>query len=420
MRIKMSSLISLGITILLIIEYRMFNLFKIPSTLESVWSSNSHILLLAVALILLLLTYHIDKSIFKECSFTTRYLKVLLLSLLLIVSFSMVYYRGQHLINQFNVCTDFLLVICAYPCFVTIIRKGSIDNFLGILNLIIVAFCVLLIIQHVLLNINGIVFLEGVNRAALRNDTVRMSVGSMGSFFLLYNFDVWYKNKNRFVIKNIVFFIIELYCVVFISQTRMSMFACALGIVASIWVNNTTRNKIFKGLSIIILCTVILIVSGALEFLMETFSIESYSDNAARFGAYTYYSRAFLNNPIFAQGFITNLDYSIVKYGSMGIYYYVDVGIIGLLAQVGIFIIPIFIWPVIRWGKEIIKILNNREYRSKYGFLVVMFTYLIATTFTLIITDTARSFLYPFYFAIFEYFTFITKRKIGSQLSKTI
>ena len=79
-----------------------------------------------------------------------------------------------------------------------------------------------------------------------------------------------------------------------------------------------------------------------------------------------------------------------------------DVGIVGQLAKIGIFFIPIYI----AYCGRIIYILSKLKRlisHNQYVWHLTLTTYVIVTSFTLIIFDQDRFLLYPFILAICEF-----------------
>ena len=116
--------------------------------------------------------------------------------------------------------------------------------------------------------------------------------------------------------------------------------------------DGSSKKKIIALLAILV-GIIILFGSGIVTKFLNSFSStgEFGGSSIARLGAYKYYWKCFLENPIFANGFVGDENYYDIVHGASGIYYqtvyvrffYDDVGIVGQLALLGIFIIGIYI-----------------------------------------------------------------------------
>lgn len=399
--IKYTTLLKFYIIVMFFIGYHAFRLIEIPHPLSTIWSTDGFpVLLVLVTILITLLVINHNKKAISQQKIFFRYFVAMLLSLFIISTYSMIVYDGQHLKNVLAIWSDYLLVLCSVPMFEYIIRKNDVELF-DLLNMLATIYMILIFIQHIIFNMGGGPFLYGIGLGNIRNGSVRIPSGSFGGFAAIYTFDKIYRKKYKHFFLNLFCLAIDIYDIVFVTQTRVSIVVCIICMLVSILIYGTNISKLLKSFILITCAALLLYSTGAFDFFISTFSDKSYSDNVARFGAYAYYWKSFIKNPIFAQGFITNLQYANIKYGPFLNYYYVDVGFIGLLAQTGIFSIVLLVWPMIRWGKICIRIFLNSIERQRYGFYIVLFVYLMTTLVSLSILDTGRSFLFPLYFAVF-------------------
>ncbi len=117
-----------------------------------------------------------------------------------------------------------------------------------------------------------------------------------------------------------------------------------------------------------------------------------------------------MSNPIFANGFVGDENYYDIVHGASGVYYqtvlvryfYDDVGIVGQLALLGIFLIGIYIWPLVRIVKIAFRSCRNRTF-SDGKYVMAIVCYLLCTTPTLIVLDAGRVIAFPIILATVEY-----------------
>jgi len=404
LKFSSSSMLVFIFIIIALLETRLFGLVKIPKVLSGVWSVNNWTFVFSVMVVVTIFQVIKKPSIWNESGFIKNYFLLLMVSLIIIVVYSMLKYENQNIIYVLYSCSDFLSVFFALFILHIMKKKGDFKIIFNVLYIFATIISSLCIAQSYIYSIGGPIFLQGATGAIMRNNNLRISLGSFQMISTVYALYKCYGISNRNKIVSTIVFIINFFALLYVGQTRMQIIAASLGciIVMMIYTNTPKRSLIvcIFGLSAMIF----LVLSGTLSGFFGTFSDEGISDNIARFGSFSFYWQHFLQNPFICFGFIVNPSYFSLKYGPPGNYYYVDVGIVGLLAQTGLFTIIIYIWPVIHWGKECINILKNKVYRNKYGFLVAMFALVIVTTPTLIITDSGRSFMWPIFFATFEYF----------------
>ena len=403
MKIKINSkrqLYSLLLILSYFVETCCFRLLPIPQSMQKIWGPDRHFFLLLIGIIFCGFFYTRNTRIFKECSFTTRYITGLIVCLMLLNIYSVARYSNQNmstiLINE----VDYLLVIFSYQ-FYYFMKKYGVDSFFKILNIPVVIYALLTFAQQMIYKFYGIVFLQDINLMVVRNDALRLSVGSLCAFWSLYNFyRIVNRNKNKFFY-HLLSFLIESAALIFVNATRALIFAYAVCLLLALLLNGDSTKHSIRLFLLFITIGVLAVSSGFLDYFITSFSIESFSDNEARLGAFIYYWNEFLRSPIFGDGFIVNSSYYTIKYGPLLNFYYVDVGIIGALGEIGIFSLFIVIYPLVHWIRVYKHAMNNGN-RSQYGLFLVAICYVIFTLPTLLITNNGRSFLFPVFFAMFE------------------
>jgi hypothetical protein len=202
-------------------------------------------------------------------------------------------------------------------------------------------------------------------------------------------------NAYRAIVKKskkaIPLMILGLVCLVFIEETRVAE-AIVLSIIVLCWLlSNDSDLKRIIAVMVLAVAVVLAFSLGLDEMILSSFSIEG--DNAgstiARLYAIGYFWDCFMQNPLFGFSLIND---STIANGPLGIAWISDVGIIGQLARLGLFIIPIFM-PIII---HIFRMSFNKEIGKETRILIIItFLYLLFTTGTLMILDAERAIFAP-------------------------
>jgi hypothetical protein len=130
-----------------------------------------------------------------------------------------------------------------------------------------------------------------------------------------------------------------------------------------------------------------------------------------RVDAIKYYLERFVSSLFLGDGFTSDLFYPEIQHGSAGQFFYSDVGIFGLIAEIGIASIWFYLLPLFR-AVGTVRIIFKKKLQRDYAFYIGLVIYLLGTSITLIVTDSFRAMAYPLVFAISEYTRWnITKRK---------
>ena len=130
---------------------------------------------------------------------------------------------------------------------------------------------------------------------------------------------------------------------------------------------------------------------GIDDVILESFSItgDKGSSTIARLNSVAYYTECFIQNPFCGFGF-TN-DASIIN-GPTGYSWPSDVGLIGQLAKIGLFVIPIYFVIIIRFLFIFFDKQISHECKMLAGINLI---YLIMSSGSLIILDSERAILTP-------------------------
>lgn len=239
-----------------------------------------------------------------------------------------------------------------------------------------------------------------------RNNRLRLwDLSSMEGFAALWSFyNILYSNKNR--IKHFIFLLIIFISLFYVEQTRMMQIAIILSMIV-MYIMKDARHKKQLVLRIVlsIVMFLLFIFTGWWQELSMLFSVNGrYGfSTTVRFDEIDYTLSLIRENPIFGTGLVTaETSEHVDFYEGHGLFNYTDIGIIGLVAQIGIASIFVYILPMIRFLYILIK---TRKFKNEepYSYLLGIYIYLVITSISLIITNNKRIFAWPFCLAFYEY-----------------
>lgn len=391
---KINTIYTLVIILLVLMDCNFFYFVKPPSNLSRFWGTYAKFLLVAIAVLLF-----VWSNAWKNTHvFLKRYFIGLTISFVAISGISVLVYDGERFYNHLFVYGGVFLVILAFPLLKFFRRQEGYEAFLSILNIISFIIYMLFVGESFLYKSSGHMILNVGH--GVRNGNLRMGLSSISNVMVLYNFCKVFCSKAPKKYFNIIQLVLGLYCVFVIQQTRAYYICFCVCFTVVLLLTSENRLKTLRNIGVIIGVVIIVVHSGILSQFLDTFSETSAeaAGNIARSGAFSYFWNEFFRNPLWGHGFLTLDSNLTIKTGSTHLYYYADTGIIGLLAQMGLFIIPVYIWPMVHWGRNVLRNLKSID-----PFLVSLYCYLLSTTPTLICTNPERVMLMPLCFALFAY-----------------
>ncbi len=405
-KISFITIIVLIYTIYILLDYHFFYMVDY----WPIFKGNSLCFLISITGMLIWLIANIKRG--KYIPQKIRWMNILcfaaLIDWMMLCFFSIVKYSSQPASVTIVQHISLLYIIWTIPIYYCLQKGKGIKGLFSIINVICAIWYLLLIIQFFAwIGGKHLIFYENaIPTIKTRGHGIRLGLGSFGNIAILYNFDKIFKASYlKEKIKHMILVSIGLFCLVFVQQTR-SLLAIVLLCVAFNLFLNSKKFSAKIGAAILVLVFIsILTYSGAIGRFMFSFSdlsAESYGKKI-RVEEIKYYLECFINNPIFGNGFTNYQFYPMVEYKQIVPYsfYYSDVGIFGLLAEIGMGTIFFYLIPVVRSikiGKKAYKTNKN-----KYSFFITFSVYIILTSFTLIVTDTFRAISYPVYLAFALY-----------------
>ena len=251
----------------------------------------------------------------------------------------------------------------------------------------------------------------------LLNGTLRISLSWIGNLMILYNFHMFYKDtkdKQTNKVKHFVLFAIGFVELIVISRVRGTTLAVTIGILVLIFADRSTQKTMMKKMLIVVILLCGFFGTDIVSNFLDSFSLDAtraYS-TTARLYAIDFYWSAFLKNPLFGIGFADGTVNATVVHGD-GRANVSDVGIFAQIAKYGIFILPVYILPLIHSGKRIAIIwkMNYVENRQLY---LALFMYVLVSSISLVSIDHFRMLQWPIFLVTIEmaYWSSINRIKI--------
>lgn len=409
LKIKSTNIIWVIFVVIAILSYHTFYLFSYPT--EYLYGAKFRIIVATLGVIIyFFMSIKNIKKFNKNMIYLSNYLWLVILSIFLTSLYSIFKYKNQTVIDTIGISFRFLWVLWSFPILYYMNKKKNGRNkFLDTLNIISFIWLIVIAFQAMSFLLTGMLlfdFLEYFSGISmLRSGRIRIGLESLGNFFLLYNTLQLIDGCNS-KYKTIFY---RVYCVIgwillfFVQQTRAFTIICIFCLFIICIYNNNLDKKRLLFINLLFLSIILLVYNGVIEHFFNGFSItgEHANSTVSRLEGMQYYWKSFLENPIWAQGFPHISYYFSIIRGPYGKYYLDDIGFFGTIAQLGIFIIIVYVIPILRIIYIFIKQKKNLTYLEKKLMLLIII-YLVSTSFTLIITDSQRILLWPVLIALCE------------------
>ena len=400
MKIKGISIIQLLVTAIIVIKMRFFyigidtNLNMIP------------VLMIASYLLCYVLCKQSMYIISIRMIFIRRYTRIVLLSTAILFVFTIIAFPDQSISSTVIGALPYLSIILVYPFICIMLTYGD-DHLLKLFNSIAVLWYGILIVQSVVYLFSRRILLTTPWLSTRFNGFMRINLYDYGSVMILYNFCKLYSFSSSRIKKivHFIFFIMGLFSLIFVGQTRgfyVSILGCLLIII--LYSGRNQHNRFVRNMFLISIGVLIVLSSGMIPSVFSSFDLvgEHGMSTSYRMYGYNYYWNYFLNHPIFGMGFAFGGNYPSIVRGPMGWAASTDVGFVGQLGKIGIFIVPIYVGMCSRLLYIIVK-MRNIISRNEWVLYLSMFFYVILTSFSLIVLDYDRCLFYSSIIALFEY-----------------
>lgn len=411
MKIKISKLIYWLFIVVLLINCRFFYMFYVNPLYGLL------ITLATVAIIWFVESKHNHQKspndYFLKLPFIRKTCIVTVIIFAVFLVLSKIRYSSQSFMQTFAGETaqyTVLLVLLAYPLMKISNQKGGIKWIFDLMNIFAAILYVLALAQFVMYNINGRVFLPYYSNSTELNilrGSLRISLSWFGNFMIIYNFYMFYREKQRSSSSGLIhclLFVLGLIDCLLVERVRgVTWVITACIIYVALSDRNTARGFWKKIIALIVVAIGLFGTDIASNFIssMSIYAERGYS-TTARLYSIDYYWNVFKGNPMFGFGFADGSVYYSLVHGN-GMASISDIGIFGQMAKYGIFVIPIYVYPLIR---AIVKIYQTKKNSVIKDFpLYFSFSlYILLTSLTYMVTSAQSLFiLWPVYLVVMEY-----------------
>ena len=416
MKVKINSIIYMLLIVLILIDTRLLYFNNVNQLLE-----------LSLAIFALLFAFitssRENKSILREFPDLRKVYFSTIISFVIVYAYSLFKYHNQNLMGTFvgdSSHYKMLLIVLLAPLAKLCLDKGGTKWLFKMMNVFAALLYFLVAVQFVIYNLNKTVFLHAMSAGSdipLLNGTLRISLSWIGNLMILYNFHMFYKDttdKQTNKVKHFVLFAIGFVELIVISRVRGTTLAITIGILVLIFADKSTQKTMMKKLLIVVILLCGFFGTDIVSNFLDSFSLDAtraYS-TTARLYAIDFYCSAFLKNPLFGIGFADGTVNAAVVHGD-GRANVSDVGIFAQIAKYGIFILPVYILPLIHSGKRIAIIwkMNYVENRQLY---LALFMYVLVSSISLVSIDHFRMLQWPIFLVTIEmaYWSSINRIKI--------
>ena len=338
-----------------------------------------------------------------------KYFVIIVLFLLSQFLYTMIKYPAGSIRDFIQAARSYFWIILTFPIYYIITKKR--DGFRRLCDMlsiiVVISLGILLLIALFYNNSNGFLFnIEEFYTLQRRNNRLRLwDLSSLEGFIALWLFYKFlYAHKKR--ILYIIGLLIIIGALIYVEQTRVmliSIFLCIF--IMFISKQSKKWHELFYKILLIIVVIAGIVYIGLISDLFNSFSVTGHRPVSTinRIDEILYSFELIKQNPIMGTGLVSytvnNLNDNYHGYDYFEI---TDIGVIGLITQIGIGAFFVYIFPMIRFGYILMK---TRAYHNKepYPYLFSVFIFLIFTSGTLVVMNPQRIFAWPFCLAFFEY-----------------
>lgn len=316
--------------------------------------------------------------------------------------------QGETIEGYVDTIRGILNILLLVPILKLINRKQEIHELLDTIMVLTTISLFLLLLNSFFLNnfnIQLMPFEYYARPSTARWNRLRLFlISDFTAFVSIYSF-CRYLNKTTRNIRYLVSFLICLITEIYVEQTRMLYMAIMASCILIYARSLKSRKPIFYFLSAII--AVFGMLGDWFSSFIDIFSVHNETlgiSTMIRLREYEYAFETIRAHPFLGSGMVSQYLYDVTIDGFRFQYNHTDIGIIGCITYIGLIgTIVLFIAPYIRMIKTLRVCPYNERDSFEYNFLFGLCVFIGITSFTILITDNARIFVWPFILALNEY-----------------
>lgn len=403
----------LYLAVVILLDFHLFYIVKFPSFIERYFGSSNRLWLLGFVGFAFYIIYKGSKflSTYLENAFYANYIPLAGMIVVVLIIYTQIVYSAQSLNDTLRLCGQYLWYSQVFVYLYLFRSDGGPRRVLGMINKITIVWYLILIAQYFVFQSSGSLIFDlkssFTSEILVRDQGIRLSLKSIGNFMIVNNYYYWYTsygNNIKQKVWSLLSFLLGVFCLVFVQQTRGYMLVIAISlIIITLFANDTTTKKMRAGI-ILIVVAVYIGTSGVLNDFFGSFDLGAQygGSTLARVNATEYYWKAFLANPVFGGvGLAAEQYYFSLVHGPTALCYVDDVGFLGSLATTGMFSMFFFLVPAFRIFNVARKVMR---YDRKLGiYIYTIFAYLMFSCGSLIIINQQRFVLFPLLISIVEF-----------------
>lgn len=362
------------------------------------------------------------KGIIRNSWFIILY-NIILISFLIVQFISTSYrYSSQSIVAFIQASQQYIWILLSYPIFYYFCKDKDIEKLMDTMLIIVTVTYVLCLLSALVYNMTGseplaFSYYQVNHVIGKRSGRMRLiDLSCVEGLTLVWGFNQIINKEHK--LKYIIMWALMFTTIVYVEQTRMVQLTMLMvcGVMFFCKPSKTRYGQFIKIVMLFILVLVVMFGSGEImEKLAESFSTEGENGGSTtvRLDEIEYATELFLANPWNGSGLMINdVRDGYITYKGRGKFGYTDIGFYGLLAQVGMWAVLIYIVPLVRMGIITFRLKKENPYRE---LCIGLFVFILATSLTLLILNRTRAFMFPFCVGIFEYANVVEKERVWRE-----
>jgi hypothetical protein len=412
-RVHRLAVLWLIVILILMLEFQGFGMFSFPGYIGANNSGFNKIGIICMIAVGIVVGTFMRKKVFQRYTYLYLYLVLVLLAGGVLVIGTSIDYPQQSLQVTFYSCQRFLVYF--FSLLLLMIWKDEQDfiKLLRVINLLLCIWYVVILLQAIIYNGGGEIYMTRLpysDTVYLRNGNLRTDLTALGNLFVAINFYFIFncKVKDPLLFLALLLGIVD---VIYVQQTRMYFIALGACAVFTVILQTKYKRYFARNVGLFVITVLIIMRYDLLNKALQSFALSSMDgrNTAIRLEAFAYFINAFYKSPLYGLGAVGS-DFVTWRY------HFNDMGYVGLLAETGLLSIVFYTIPMIRYIYIIVKIDRSHENIRVIEFLMIIYTYLLVTSASLIATDIQRVILMSFTLAIFEFWYANCKDKVHCEM----
>lgn len=356
----------------------------------------------------------------EDRKFLFYYLAIVIVFLLVQFVYTFRSYSDQTVIKYIQSAYAFFWILLSFPLFYLFQKEQDIEDVLDLITFTTVISLAIMIITARAYNLSErtIFNVDQYRKYLMRNGRLRIwdlsSLEGLVVIWLFYN--ILYTKKK--LVRNLLAIVVIFSALLYVEQTR-SMQLYLILVMAFMYITKAAKgvSSAVSKICVVLGTIVYIVATGWIDSIIQSFSTTGLyaSSTIIRLDEVVYSLQLFKDHIINGTGLVLSstrdIYFSYTGAGKLG---YTDIGIIGLLAQVGLWAIVIYILPICRFGYILLKLKKGGGHKY-FPFLLGVFIFLVITSATLLVINSQRAYMWPFCIAIFEFVYYQYKENLKSQ-----